>query len=97
LATNGDRSVPRFTYDRGGLEIISPSVQHEELRHMVALSVEVITEEMNINVRGVGSTTFRREDLQRGFEPMRVFTCRTPHALETKLNSTWRLTRHRMW
>jgi Uma2 family endonuclease len=69
LATNQDRSVPRFTYDRGRLEIMSPSAQREELRHMVALFVEVIAEEMNINVRGLGSTTFRREDLQRGFEP----------------------------
>jgi Uma2 family endonuclease len=73
LATNRDRSVPRFTYDRGRLEIISPSAQHEELRHMVALFVEVIAEEMNINVRGLGSITFRREDLQRGFEPDACF------------------------
>jgi Uma2 family endonuclease len=73
LATNRDRSVPRFTYDRGRLEIISPSAQHEELRHMAALFVEVIAEEMNINVRGLGSTTFRREDIQRGFEPDACF------------------------
>jgi Uma2 family endonuclease len=73
LATNRDRSVPRFTYDRGRLEIMSPSAQHEELRHMAALFVEVIAEEMNINVRGLGSTTFRREDLHRGFEPDACF------------------------
>jgi Uma2 family endonuclease len=73
LATHRDRSVPRFTYDRGRLEIMSPSAEHEELRHMVALLVEVIAEEMNINVRGLGSTTFRREDLQRGFEPDACF------------------------
>jgi Uma2 family endonuclease len=73
LATNRDRSVPRFTYDRGRLEIISPLAQHEELRHMVTLFVEVIAEEMNINVRGLGSTTFRREDLERGFEPDACF------------------------
>jgi Uma2 family endonuclease len=65
--------VPRFTYDRGRLEIMSPSAEHEELKHMVALFVEVIAEEMNINVRGLGSTTFRREDLQRGFEPDACF------------------------
>jgi Uma2 family endonuclease len=28
----------------------------------------VLAEEMNVNVYGVGSTTFRREDLDRGFE-----------------------------
>jgi Uma2 family endonuclease len=73
LATHRDRSVPRFTYDRGRLEIISPSAEHEELKHMVALFVEVVAEEMNINVQGLGSTTFRREDLQRGFEPDACF------------------------
>ena len=73
LATHRDRSVPRFTYDRGSLEIISPSAEHEELKRMVALFVEVIAEEMNINVRGLGSTPFRREDLQRGFEPDACF------------------------
>ena len=73
LATHRDRSVPRFTYDRGRLEIMSPSAEHEELKHMVALFVEVIAEEMHVNVRGFGSTAFRREDLQRGFEPDACF------------------------
>jgi Uma2 family endonuclease len=73
LAAHRDRSVPRFTYDRGRLEIMSPSAEHEELKHMVALFVEVLAEEMQINVRGLGSTTFRREDLQRGFEPEACF------------------------
>jgi Uma2 family endonuclease len=73
LAAHRDRSVPRFTYDRGRLEIMSPSAEHEELKHLVALCVEVLAEEMGINVRGLGSTTFRREDLQRGFEPDACF------------------------
>jgi Uma2 family endonuclease len=73
LVAHQDRSVPRFTYDRGRLEIMSPSAEHEELKHLVALCVEVIAEEMSMNVRGLGSTTFRREDLQRGFEPDACF------------------------
>jgi Uma2 family endonuclease len=84
LATNRDRSVPRFTYDRGSLEIMSPSAEHEELRHMVALFVEVIAEQMNINVRGLGSTTFRREDLQRGFEPDACFYVRNAARIRGK-------------
>jgi Uma2 family endonuclease len=69
LAAHQDHSVPRFTYDRGRLEIMSPCAEHEELKHLVALCVEVSAEEMGMNVRGLGSTTCRREDLQRGFEP----------------------------
>jgi Uma2 family endonuclease len=73
LDAHRDRSVPRFTYDRGSLEIMSPSPEHERLKHVVALFVEVVAEELSINVEGFGSTTFRREDLQRGFEPDACF------------------------
>lgn len=69
LAAHRHRSAPRFTYDRGRLEIMSPSSEHEELKHMVELLVEVLAEERNLSVRGFGSTTFRREDVARGFEP----------------------------
>jgi Uma2 family endonuclease len=73
FAAHQDCSVPRFTYDQGRLEIMTPSTEHEALKHLVALCVEVMAEEMLLNVRGLGSTTFRREDLQRGFEPDACF------------------------
>lgn len=69
LADHIDRSVPRFTYDRGVLEIVSPSTPHEEDNRTLAMLVEVVAEELGIDVRNVGSMTFKREDLQRGFEP----------------------------
>jgi Uma2 family endonuclease len=73
LAAHRDRSVPRFTYDRGQLEIISPSAEHEQLKETVTLLVNIVAEEKSINVEGFGSTTFRREDLARGFEPDACF------------------------
>jgi Uma2 family endonuclease len=51
LAAHQDRSVPRFTYDQGRLEIMSPSAEHEELKHLVALCVEVMAEEMLLNIQ----------------------------------------------
>ena len=69
LAAHHDCSVPRFTYDRGQLEIMSPSAAHEELKDTITLFVNTVAEEMAINTRSFGSTTFQREDLQRGFEP----------------------------
>lgn len=69
LQAHCDRSVPRFTYDRGQLEIMSPSIEHEELKDTVTLLVNTLAEEMGINTRSFGSATFRRADLQRGFEP----------------------------
>jgi Uma2 family endonuclease len=69
LADHASSSAPRFTYDRGLLEIVSPSTEHEEDNRTLAMLVEVVAEEMDVDVRNVGSMTFRREDLQRGFEP----------------------------
>jgi Uma2 family endonuclease len=69
LQAHCDRSVPRFTYDRGQLEIMSPSIEHEERKDTVTLLVNTLAEEMGINTRSFGSATFRRADLQRGFEP----------------------------
>jgi Uma2 family endonuclease len=73
LLAHRDRSVPRFTYDRGRLEIVSPSIEHEQLTRTLDLLVSVVAEELCINVKGCGSTTFHRKDLDRGFEPNACF------------------------
>ena len=73
LEAHRDRSLPHFTYDRGRLEIMSPSPEHEQLKDKVTLLVNVVAEELNVDVEGLGSTTFRREDLACGFEPDRCF------------------------
>ncbi len=63
------RSAPRFFYDRGVLEIVSPSFEHEQIARVIASLVEELTVELDIDVVGACSTTFQREDLSRGFEP----------------------------
>jgi Uma2 family endonuclease len=73
LDERGDDSVPRFSFDRGDLEIMSPSREHEEYKYALARIVDVVTEELGINERGLGSTTFKREDVGRGFEPDACF------------------------
>jgi Uma2 family endonuclease len=69
LADLADGRSPRLTYDRGILEIMSPLLEHEELSHNLAMLVEIAAEARDLDIRGLGSTTFRREDLERGFEP----------------------------
>lgn len=73
LADHENNSAPRFTYDRGELEIMSPSPEHEAYNRSIALLVETLAEELGIDVYDLGSTTFRREDLERGFEPDSCF------------------------
>ena len=69
LAAHLDASVPHFTYDRGELEIVSPSLPHEKDNRALAQVVEVVAEELAIDTVNVGSMTFKRADVQRGFEP----------------------------
>ncbi len=73
LADHENNSAPRITYDRGELEIVSPSPEHEAYNRSIALLVEFVAAEMGIDVYDLGSTTFKREDLERGFEPDSCF------------------------
>jgi Uma2 family endonuclease len=59
----------RVTYDRGRLEFMTPSPEHERSKHLLALLLAVVAEEMDIDIAGFGSMTCRREDLDRGLEP----------------------------
>jgi Uma2 family endonuclease len=68
-----DRSGPRLTYDKGVLEIMSPLPEHERPNRAIAQVVSVVAEEWDIELEDLGSTTFRREDLARGFEPDSCF------------------------
>ncbi len=73
LADFQDSHAAHFAYDRGALEIMAPSAKHEEPNRAIAFFVELLALEMNLNVRNLGSTTFTREDLGRGFEPDTCF------------------------
>jgi len=77
LSDHVDASAPRFTFDRGVLEIMSPSSEPEEYNRTLAMLVEVLAEELRIDIRNLGSTTFKREDLQRGFEADSSFYIQT--------------------
>ncbi len=73
LAEHPESAGPRFTYDNGWLEVMVLSRKHEKPNRTLALLVEVLAEEMGIDIERVGSTTFRREDLGKGFEPDSAF------------------------
>ncbi len=64
----GDRPI-RVTYDGGDVELMSPLNIHERYKVRLGRMVGTITEELEIPVVGGGSTTFNREDLDKGLEP----------------------------
>lgn len=69
----GDHRATRLAYDQGILEITVPSNLHEFIGRILEAIVRALTEELDMRLRGYGSTTLNREDLQRGIEPDSCF------------------------
>ena len=59
----------RLTYDRGTLEIRTPLDPHETYKKILGRLIEAATEELDLEIRSLGSRTCDREDLARGLEP----------------------------
>ncbi|MBE9159196.1 Uma2 family endonuclease [Nodosilinea sp. LEGE 06152] len=68
----GDRAW-RIAYDRGVLELRMPLEEHEEPKGLLESFVEAIADELEIEVRKLGSLTLEREDLARAVEPDSCF------------------------
>jgi Uma2 family endonuclease len=69
LRAFGDRPGVRLTYDRGSLEIMTLSYEHESLARLLDRFVVTLTEELRLPIAGGRSTTFRRRGRKRGLEP----------------------------
>ncbi|MBE9038686.1 Uma2 family endonuclease [aff. Roholtiella sp. LEGE 12411] len=62
----------RLTYNRGTLEIMVPSPEHERYKELVGRFVETLAEELEVSIEPLGSTTFKRPELS-GAEPDKCF------------------------
>lgn len=67
LTLVGERGI-RITYNRGDLELMSPSREHDELANLLGRIVETVTEELRIPCRAAGATTWRKKAKDRGLE-----------------------------
>ncbi|MHC5599734.1 MAG: Uma2 family endonuclease [Nostoc sp.] len=62
----------RLTYNRGTLEIMVPSPEHERYKEIVGRFVETLAEELEVRIDCLGSTTFKLPKLS-GAEPDKCF------------------------
>ncbi len=69
LLSDLDPRGTRLTYDRGNLEIMSPSREHERLKRLIGRMIETMTVEWNMPISSGGSTTIKSEMKKRGLEP----------------------------
>jgi Uma2 family endonuclease len=58
-----------MTYDQGVLELVTPSKPHEVDAATITRFVDIVAAVLGIPIQSTASTTFRRQDLGRGFEP----------------------------
>lgn len=58
----------RLAFDRGRLEIMSPSLGHENVKSLLCRFIEIFAEERGIDLVAAGSTTLARHDLARAIE-----------------------------
>lgn len=73
LAEMGNNRTTRLAYDRGTLEIMTPLMPHEHNNRLLEHLVFTLAEELNLNIKSIGSTTCKRPDLLRGVEPDSAF------------------------
>nr|VFK25124.1 MAG: Endonuclease, Uma2 family (restriction endonuclease fold) [Candidatus Kentron sp. MB] len=84
LAMRGDSSATRVTYLEGTLEFMSPAINHELFKTLLARLLEAYAEERDIQLEGYGSWTVRKEKKQRGVEADECYTVGPQSGLPTR-------------
>jgi Uma2 family endonuclease len=69
----GDRGNPRLSYSHGTLEFMSPSPEHEDNKNILSDLIKVLLEELDIEFRDLGSTTFKNQQMDQAVEPDACF------------------------
>jgi Uma2 family endonuclease len=73
----------RLIYNRGKLEIMVPSPEHEHFKEVLGRFVETLAEELDVRIEPLGSTTFKRPELL-GVEPDKCFYIQNASAIKGK-------------
>lgn len=80
----GDRRATRIAYDNGILEIMTPLPEHEDDKEIVGDLVKALLEELDIEFRSLGSTTYKNQIMLQGIEPDQCFYIQNEPAIRGK-------------
>jgi Uma2 family endonuclease len=69
----GEHRAARIAYDQGTLEIMAPLPEHEDDKEIISDLVKALLEELDIEFRCLGSTTFKNQFMDKGIEPDQCF------------------------
>ena len=80
----GEKRGSRINYSEGVLEIMVPLPEHEDDKVIIADLVKLLLEELDIEFRSLGSTTFKSEAMNRGIEADDCFYIENEAAIRGK-------------
>jgi Uma2 family endonuclease len=84
LADLGEHRTARIAYDNGILEIMVPLTEQEDSKEIVGDLIKAVLEELDLEFRALGSTTFERQSTLKGIEPDQCFYIQNEAAIRGK-------------
>jgi Uma2 family endonuclease len=79
----GEHRSSRIAYNCGMLEIVMPLPAHENIKEIVGDLIKALLEELDIEFRSLGSTTFKKLT-EKGLEPDQCFYIQNESAIRGK-------------
>jgi Uma2 family endonuclease len=80
-----DRPCLRLTYDRGTLEFMTTSAEHEIYKKRLGRLIETLAEECGLRIASAGNMTFQIEELERGLEPDDCYWIAHEESMRTRM------------
>lgn len=80
----GETRAARVSYSRGWLEIMTPLPEHEDDKVILGDLVKALLEELDIEFRSLGSTTFKNEEMIQAVEADDCFYIENEAAIRGK-------------
>jgi Uma2 family endonuclease len=79
LNVRGEYRNPRLSYYQGQLELMAPLEEHESASNLIDKFINILTEEKEIELKSLASTTLNRPDLDVGAEPDQCYYLKNEH------------------
>jgi Uma2 family endonuclease len=84
LAELGESRAARISYSHGILEIMTPLAEHEDSKIIIGNLVEILLEELDLEFRNLGSTTFKNAQMLEAVEADACFYIQNEIAIRGK-------------
>ncbi|QYO62282.1 Uma2 family endonuclease [Leptolyngbya sp. 7M] len=69
----GEHRAARIAYEDGILEIMTPLPEHEDDKEIIGDLIKALLEELDVEFRSLGSTTYKNQAMLKGIEPDQCF------------------------